>query len=171
MGDVTYIDPNRKQVTTVSTSHSDVIHCLMIPLSEETVLLPNTAVAEVIGYMKPEPLEGAPGWFLGRISWRERLVPLISFELATVSNDSRGTNLEGARIAILNTLNGNPAIPYIAIVCQGIPSLNIIHNDDISSIETLPGKRHSVAEIASVNGQEVIIPDIDDLENRILNIH
>ncbi len=171
MGDVTYIDPGRKQIAKAEESHADVIHCLMISLSEETILLPNAAVAEVIGYVQPEPLEGSPAWFLGRIGWRERLVPLISLEIATISNDNAKPNMEGTRIAILNTLNGNPNVPYIGIVTQGIPRLGVIHDSDISTIETLPGKRQSIAEIANFNGQEVIIPDIDDLENRILNIH
>lgn len=170
MGEVTYIDPSQNQL---SQSHgpTDAIHCLIISLSDELVLLPNAAIAEVIGYIEPEPLEGSPAWFLGRVTWRERLVPLISLEIATQSNDTTGSITAGTRIAILNTLNGNPEVPYIGIVSQGIPSLSVIHQDDISSIETLPGNRQSVAEIAKVNEQQVIIPDIDDLENRLRNIH
>ena len=170
MGDVTYINPGQQQIAESKDSHADVLHCLMISLSEEVILLPNAAVAEVIGYIKPEPLEGSPNWFLGRITWRERLVPLISIEVASSSSD-KNVSLEGSRIAILNTLNGNPEVPYIGIVAQGIPRLNVIHNEDITSIETLPANRQSIAEIANANGQEVIIPDIDDLENRLLNLH
>jgi len=170
MGDVTYIDPSQKQIVT-NQSHSDAIHCLIISLSEELVLLPNAAIAEVVGYIEPEPLAGSPAWFLGRVTWRERLVPLISLEVATQSNETSGTGAKGTRIAILNTLNGNPELPYIGIVSQGIPSLSVIHPNDISSVETLPGSRQSVAEIAKINEQELIIPDIDDLENRIRNIH
>ena len=170
MGDVTYIDPNQKQVV-LSQTHSDAIHCLIISLTDELVLLPNAAIAEVVGYIEPEPLEGSPAWFLGRVTWRERLVPLISLEIATQSNEASESVASGTRIAILNTLNGNQELPYIGIVSQGIPSLSVINQDDISSIETLPGNRQSVAEIAKINEQKVIIPDIDDLENRIRNIH
>lgn len=171
MGDITYIDPGRKKITELAAGHSDAIHCLLISISDETILLPNAAVAEVIGYTKPEPLDGSPNWFLGRVAWRERLVPLISLEIATLAADSANLKQGGTRIAVLNTLNANPNVPYIGIVSQGIPRLNVIHSADISTVETLPGKRSSIAEIASVNGQEVIILDIDDLENRILSIH
>lgn len=171
MGDITYIDPGSKQVANVAGNVSDIIHCLMITLSEETIILPNTAVAEVIGFVKPESLEGAPNWFLGRISWRERQVPLISFGMASASGESDVTRKKGDRIAILNTMNGNAEIPYIGIVSQGIPRLSVIRNDDISSLEVNPSNRQSVAEIVTVDGQSLVIPDIDDLESRVKNIH
>jgi len=171
MGDVTYLDPGQQQLTATEKNLTDVIHCLTISLSNEALLLPNAAVAEVIGYVEPEPLDGAPDWFLGRIAWRERLVPLIALEHATASQDEVGKGPKGNRIAILNTLNGNQELPYIAIISQGIPSLNVVRNEDIASVEVLPATRSSIAEIVELNGEQRIILDIDDLENRILNIH
>lgn len=171
MGEISYLNPNRKKLSAVGEQQTDVIHCLMITLTKEMIILPNSAVAEVVGYLEPEVLEGSPDWFLGRITWRERLVPLISIEQASSSNDVIDKKLKGTRIAILNTLNGNSELPYIAIVAQGIPRLNVIRQEELQTIETLPANRSSIAEIASLNGQEFIIPDIDDLENRILNIH
>ena len=56
-----------------------VVHCLTIPLSDETALLPNSAIAEVIGFKNPAPIDDAPEWFLGYIDWREKRVPIISF--------------------------------------------------------------------------------------------
>ena len=171
MGEVTYIDPKSKQMADTDGEQSGVIHCLMISLAEETLLLPNAAVAEVIGYIKPEPLESSPSWFMGRITWRERLVPLISIEAAMTTGENNNAEARGVRIAILNTLKGNTDVPYIGIISQGIPRLNVIRDESISTIETLPAGRQSVAEIVNVDGKELIIPDIDDLENRILNIH
>lgn len=170
MGEVTYIDPRRKQALNVSEQVSDVIHCLMISLSEEAILLPNTAVAEVIGYIEPDLLTGSPDWMLGRITWRERLVPLLSFGIASAASEASPERRQGDRIAILNTMNGNKDIPYIGIVSQGIPRLSVIRKDDISTLETKPENRQSVAEIVSVDGQAFIIPDIDDLETRLQNI-
>jgi len=169
---VTYIDPQRKEIVNIADNASDVIHCLMITLSDETILLPNAAVAEVVGFFAAEPLEGSPNWFLGRISWRERLVPLISFEDASVSASAEAHNIkQGNRIAILNTLNGNAAVPYIGIIVQGIPRLSVVRSDGISTIETKPENRQSVSEIVEVEGQQLVIPDIDDLEKRLQNLH
>ncbi len=171
MGDVTYIDSQRKEITNTTDSLSDVVHCLMITLTNETLLLPNAAVAEVVSFTSPEPLDGSPNWFLGRITWRERLVPLISFEDASITVAETPDVLQGSRIAILNTLNGNAALPYVAIVVQGIPRLSVIKNDSITTIEAKPQNRQSVAEIVDVEGQSLVIPDIDDLEKRLQSLH
>ncbi len=172
MGDVTYIDSQRKEIVNTADSLSDVIHCLLITLTDETILLPNAAVAEVVSFINPEPLDGSPNWFLGQITWRERLVPLISFEDAsiTASGEAQSTH-QGNRIAILNTLNGNAAVPYVGIVVQGIPRLSVIRNDGITTLESKPQNRQSVSEIVDVEGQSLIIPDIDDLEKRLQNLH
>ncbi len=172
MGDVTYIDPQRKEMTSAADNLSDVIHCLMITLTNQTILLPNAAVAEVVGFIKPVPLQGSPNWFLGQITWRERLVPLISFEDAsiTASGEVQST-YQGNRIAILNTLNGNAAVPYVGIVVQGIPRLSVVRNDSIKTIEAKPENRQSVSEIVDIEGQSLVIPDIDDLEKRLQNLH
>jgi len=172
MGDVTYVNPQRKDIVNTTDNLSDVIHCLMITLTDEVMLLPNAAVAEVVGFIEPEALDGSPHWFLGRITWRERLVPLISFEDVSANAGSEAQNIQrGNRIAILNTLNGNDATPYIAIITQGIPSLSVIRSDDITTIEAMPENRQSVSEIVEVDGQQLIIPDIDDLEKRLQNLH
>lgn len=70
------------QSTDITTSgeSAGVIHCLTIPLHEEIALLPNASIAEVISYKEPTTIDDAPDWFLGYVSWRERRVPLISFE-------------------------------------------------------------------------------------------
>lgn len=171
MGDVTYIDPKKKKVAVTDSHAADNIHCLMITLSDETIILPNTAVAEVIGFAKPEPIEGSPGWFLGRFTWRDRLVPLISFGMASASGETSNERKKGDRIAILNTMNGDADIPYIGIVSQGIPRLIVMHGEDITTVESRPDNRQSVCEIAHIEGMNVVVPDIDDLEKRLKEIH
>ena len=77
----------------------EAVHCLLIPLHKETMLLPNAAVAEVIAYSDPETIPDAPDWLQGWLSWRDRKVPLISFEVA--SGRKMSTDKLGKRIAVL----------------------------------------------------------------------
>jgi len=44
------------------------------------MLLPNAAVAEIIGYQDPAAVESGPNWLLGLMSWRGISLPLISLE-------------------------------------------------------------------------------------------
>jgi len=142
----------------------EAVHCLLIPLHEETMLLPNAAVAEVIAYSEPETISDAPDWLLGWLSWRDRKVPLISFEVASGRNIP--DDLQGNRIAVLNTLNSNPRVPYIAVMIQDIPKLRLIQHDSVTERDdAVP--RQSVAGQLLADGEPVLVPDIDDLEMRV----
>lgn len=55
---------------------------LLLPLADRTLILPNVAVAELIDYQRGEPASDAPPWYLRSVAWRDRQLPLISFEAA-----------------------------------------------------------------------------------------
>lgn len=143
----------------------DAIHCLLLPLHVDVALLPNAAVAEVIPYSEPVAIEDAPEWFLGYLNWRERRVPLVMFEAA--SDGETGRIHKGCRIAVLNTLNGNNELPYIAIVMQGLPSLQIVRQNSIQYADRPTMQRQSIKAYVNINGVAAILPDIDVLEARL----
>ena len=145
-----------------------VVHCLTIPLNDETALLPNSAIAEVIGFKAPAPIDDAPEWFLGYIDWREKRVPLISFE--SVSGKQLADAKKNSRICVLNTLNGNNQIPYVGILSQGIPSLAIVQEQGLEDKETAK-ERPAVGATVEVGGTEAIIPNIDEIEQRLTKLH
>ena len=90
---------------------------LLLPLADRYLLLPNVAIAELIGWQR-DPSSDSPPWHLRQITWRDHQLPLISFEAACGGPLVIG---ERARIVILNTLGGDPALKFIALVVQGIP--------------------------------------------------
>ncbi|MFV1983546.1 MAG: chemotaxis protein CheW, partial [Thiohalomonadales bacterium] len=122
----------------------DVVPCFFIPLEDELLLLPNSNIAEVVNYEKPTPFSDAPQWLLGKVSWRERLLPLISFEV--ISGKKKKSKIsDNCRVIVLNTLNGNRELPYIAILSQGIPHLESVNENKISDVEDQEGdERHSI---------------------------
>jgi len=147
---------------------ADVIHCLTIPLHEETAILPNAAIAEVIAYKEPAAIDDAPEWFLGYINWRERRVPLISFE--AVSGNHAETAKKNSRIAILNTLNGNAQLPYVAVLSQGIPSLALVQEKGLEA-STAGQERPTVGAYVKLGGIEALIPNIDEIEQRLIKLN
>ena len=148
---------------------SGVIHCLTIPLHEETALLPNASIAEVIAYKEPSPIDDAPEWFMGYIEWREKRVPLISFE--AVSGKTIEPAKKNSRIAVLNTLNGNAQLPYVGILSQGIPSLAIVQEAGLEDKGDTDENRPSVAAFVDLGGIEALIPSIDELELRLKQLN
>jgi chemosensory pili system protein ChpC len=145
----------------------DVVHCLTIPLHNETALLPNAAIAEVISYKEVTPLADAPDWFIGHIEWREKRVPLISFE--AISGKEAQKPVKNSRIAVLNTLNANAILPYIAILSQGIPSLAIVQEHGLEDKE-IDDDRQVIGAIVDVAGIEALVPNIDEIEQRLLQL-
>ena len=59
---------------------SHELYALLVPLTEERLIVPRACVAEVVTWQQPDKMEGAPAWYLGAISWNGRAVPVISFE-------------------------------------------------------------------------------------------
>ncbi len=88
---------------------------LLLPLADRNLILPNVAVAELIDYQ--HDLD-TPPWYLGLVTWRDRQIPLLSFESACAQKIVIG---ERARIVILNALGGRPELKFIALLVQGIP--------------------------------------------------
>ena len=131
-------------------------------------MLPNTAVAEVVGYREAEPLPDAPDWLLGSLEWRERRVPLISLEAACEGEPARPSTR--SRVAVLNTLNGNLELPYIAVLTQGIPQLRLLAADSLEPVPEAAAGRTSVAAAVRVGSATALVPDIDDLERRVLKL-
>lgn len=148
---------------------SNTVHCLTIPLNDETALLPNSAIAEVIGFKEPTAIDDAPDWFLGYIEWREKRVPLISFE--AISGKGLTAAKKNSRIAILNTLNGNTQIPYVGMLSQGIPSLAIVQEQGLEDKDNPDENRPAVGAFVEVGGAEALVPNIDEIEQRLIRLN
>ncbi len=172
MTNVTTIDSRISEgMAALHAKKLDAVHCLFIPLKDELLLLPNSNVAEVVAYEEPTPFSDAPPWLLGRITWRERLIPLIAFGVISGKN-RKSTISKNSRIIVLNTLNGNSELPYISIITQGIPHLESIDEKKITDVEDqIDDERHSILRHVLVGDKQAMIPDIDDIEMRLIRLH
>lgn len=135
---------------------------LLMPLSDRTLLLPNVAVAELIAYRAPQVSEGMPNWFLGQITWRDLLLPLLSFEAA--SNGQVTTVSPGARVAVINALGGRPAVKFIAVLVQDIPrSIKVGAELVRADVELSP------LELDAIQFGETVlkVPDLIGLEQKL----
>jgi chemosensory pili system protein ChpC len=150
-------------------SNTQEIRGVLVPVGSRHLLLPNAAVAEVIGFEDPQPQDNAPDWLLGRIDWRGRRIPVISWERAVEGNEP-DWSASRVRIVLLNTLNGNPALTHIGVLSVGIARLARIRADTLS--EEPMGEVASPLVRASViiTGVPAWIPDLDELERWVVSI-
>ncbi len=144
------------------------VRSLLIPLDGEYLLVPNSAVAEILTQRETRTVPEAPAWFSGMLSWRNQTVPVISFE--AISGRQTPAISPRTRLAVFNTVGANPAyLRFYAIQTQGFPSLI---NIDSSSIAPLGGSEDipdAVACKVLVAGRPASIPNLDYLEGRLVD--
>ena len=91
---------------------------LLLTLNDRLLLLPNTAVAELVPYRNVQAAQNSPVWLLGQIPWRDLSLPLLSFEAA--SSDA-AVNTDSARVVIINALGGRAKFRFFALVIHPYP--------------------------------------------------
>lgn len=138
---------------------------LLLTLSDRLLLLPNTAVAELVAYRHVQAAENSPNWLLGQISWRDLNLPLLSFEAA--SSDASVVT-ERARVVIVNAIGGRPKFRYFGLLIQGIPRSTRIEADLLSEQNEalLPLELDAV----SIDGEIAKIPDLAALEQKLADL-
>ena len=135
---------------------------LLLPLADRTLILPNVAVAELIDYQPGTFDLDSPPWYLGRVNWRNRQIPLLSFESACGAKTVIG---ERARIVVLNALGGRLDLKFMALLVQGIPRSCKL-DSQLSYVDVpLCGLEQAAVQVAE---QVVKIPDLLALEQRLV---
>ncbi|MCB1857750.1 MAG: chemotaxis protein CheW [Gammaproteobacteria bacterium] len=141
---------------------------VLLPLQSGQLLLPNISVSEVVGYGEPEEVpKGAPDWLLGVMSWRHYRVPLVAFEsLLGMPEKEIGHR---ARIALCNTINQASTLPYTGFLLRTIPRLVRVTEGVIVPLDEQDASPMVIRHVM-VNDQEAWIPDLDALEQALVNI-
>jgi chemosensory pili system protein ChpC len=144
------------------------IRCVLVPVGNQRLLLPNATIAEVVTQSRPEPVADAPDWLLGRIAWRGWRVPLVSF--TQLAGTEEGDAELSVRVAVLKALGGNPKLPFIAVLTQGFPRLTTLNAELIipthDGSQLPPGVRAQVL----VRDDVAMIPDLEWIETELLDL-
>lgn len=138
------------------------IRGVLLPLHEVQLLLPNASVSEVVGLDELRVEPNMPSWFLGIQQWRGQEIPVVSFEelveVPAVESSAR------SRVAVCNTLGGNPRRPFIGLLLTTTPRLVRIRED----IVDLQGNQQELGEAVKsqvvINGENAWIPDMNSVE-------
>ena len=138
-----------------------IIRCILAPLTDGYILLPNTAVAELLSFTMPEPLKKAPRWVLGELVWKGWQVPVVSYEFLLNDND-RNTLTSKTRILIIKALGESTQVNYIGLVIQGLPKLKKVSIDSLieSQNKNVPD---AVFSRVSIDDLKAVIPEIGNL--------
>ena len=140
--------------------NSESIRCMLLPLSSIRLLIPNSAVAEVIGYFTPTALPDSSQWFPGVVMWRGVHVPVISLEeMCSIDAEIVGAR---SRIAIIYNPEKDTELPYLGIHIQDIPRAYLADPEKMES-----GSDDGLSQYLLSNVDEDhlarFIPDLDSI--------
>ncbi|HEY5603895.1 MAG TPA: chemotaxis protein CheW [Gammaproteobacteria bacterium] len=144
-----------------------VVRSQLISLETVRLVLPNTAIAEVIAYTPPELPENMPDWFLGYIPWRGYRIPVVSFEKMIDQTNSAPDRR--SRIIILNSIAADPNRPFYALLSTGIPRLMSVEAGNIQDAPEIGENDSLILRHVIVDKQGALIPDQYVLEARLKN--
>ncbi len=146
------------------------VYSHLIPISDGRIIVPRTAVKEIMGFTAPKvKSDDAPDWFLGIINWQEASIPVVSFEAACgrdVPKLGRRT-----RIAVIQCIAGLLDPPVFALVTQGYPYLVRVNAGvlqfDEQSAASAQGPVLSAARMAN---ERPVVPDLEKIESMLANV-
>ena len=131
---------------------------MLLPLNSLNLLVPNSAVAEIIGYSAPRPLSKCSDWFVGVVLWRGVYIPVVAVEqMCDIATAGVGPR---ARIAVIYNPEKDPELPYVGIHMQDIPRAYLADPDSTES-----GSSDGLGDylLTRVDNEELarVIPDFD----------
>ncbi|MEM7406740.1 MAG: chemotaxis protein CheW [Pseudomonadota bacterium] len=105
----------------MSTDDTQPVRCMFLPLSDRGLLVPSTGVAEIVGMSPPRPIDAAPPWLLGYMSWRGVDIPLLSVESA-LGDEAPPVGVRN-RVAVMYALRDDLQPGFYGVVIQRLPTV------------------------------------------------
>ena len=144
---------------------AEQVKCVMLTISEDKLVLPNAAIAEIVPILNIINVANKPGWVLGYLDWRGNSVPLVSFEaMGGVRMPSLASG--DVKAAVLYSVSEDKSFPFMAILVQGAPKVvNVKPGDIISNKDEI--HHPAVEQKVMMHEDEASIVDLEKLEQLI----
>lgn len=140
------------------------LDCLLVPLKDRNLIMPNVTVAEVIPFSHLLTTNASTDWMLGRLDWRGTLVPAICYEI--LNGQPAPAPNPDARFIIVNNAGDEGKISFYAILVQGIPRLMHLKESDLQQVDAMGmGPLDKVA--VNMEGVTAMIPDLETIESHV----
>ena len=144
------------------------LYAVMIALAGDTLVLPNSAVAEVASTDAMIKHDQQPEWLLGYYNWNARRVPVLSLEV--LNGAARPPHSRRERVIVVNSLGTRLAGGVVAFLAQSYPHLITLNR---AAIRSLPLRSADRADLiltrVKIANSEALIPDFEMIETELVN--
>lgn len=149
------------------SSEAEELYSLLVPLSDDRLILPRACVAEVVRYTQPDQQPGSQDWMLGTINWNGRELPVVAFE-GTIGKDIPAPTGR-TRVVVFYSSTGKIKTGYFGVLTQGFPQLVRVNREvlDLDSTEGWPEGAPVLCRVKMIN-EYPLVPDLEALEGMII---
>jgi chemosensory pili system protein ChpC len=149
------------------SAESEELYSLLVPLSEDRLILPRACVAEVVRYTQPQQQPGSEDWMLGTINWNGRKLPVVAFE-GTIGKDIPAPTGR-TRVVVFYSSTGKIKAGYFGVLTQGFPQLVRVNREvlNLDSTDGWPEDAPVLCRVKMIN-EYPLVPDLEALEGMIM---
>jgi len=146
------------------------IPCTLLPVNKHNLLLPNSAIAEVIVCGGLESPAKSPAWLIGSTTWQNQIIHIIAFDKFISSEKSTGSDKNTVVIVrnpSIDSIDNSPA--FFGILVKNIPQVIEANSHNIDK-NMHPNISHPHAKsYIIIKNLDAIIPDIASIAKAINN--
>lgn len=145
---------------------NEELYAVLVSLAGDTLLLPNTAVAEVVSSDRLQRPADAPAWLAGTLLYNNKQIPVVWFEV--LNGSARPEATRRTRAAVMQSLSGRIRAGQYAVICQGYPHLVTLNRTALRK-EPLVSTDHDelVLTRLSIANTNALIPNLEAIEARL----
>jgi chemosensory pili system protein ChpC len=138
------------------------VHCMLIPLSQHYLLLPNSSISEVIPKTGVRNDGGRQSW-LGFMDWQQQHIPVVYLE--QLLNEETAEDSSN-KLCIINGINTEADVASYAIPCSGSPQLITLNQAALRLTHDDNSSPYLHCQI-KISNKVALIPNLDALEQAI----
>ena len=149
------------------SDESEELYSLLVPLSDERLIVPRACVAEVVRYGKADVAQGGQNWMMGSVNWNGRALPVVSFEGMMGKDIPAATGR--TRIVVFYSTTGRVKSGYFGVLTQGFPQLVRVNRQvlRLDSTDGWPEAAPVLCKVKMIN-EYPLIPDLEKIEAMIV---
>lgn len=140
---------------------TDFIPCMLIPLKQHYLLLPNSTIAEVIPMPRLNPITDKPNFWVGQCEWHSRILDVINLESLVENTDSDISDAN--KLCVVHGINDSADIGVYALPCYGVPQLIHLNESALRPAENRQESDYLHYQI-QVGNKVAYIPNLDSIE-------
>jgi chemosensory pili system protein ChpC len=148
------------------SAESEELYSLLVPLSEDRLIVPRACVAEVVRFTNVDTEEGAHDWMQGTINWNGRPLAVVSF-VGAIGKDIPVITGR-TRVVVFYASTGELKTGYFGVLTQGFPQLVRV-NREVLKLEAKDGWPEDAPVLCRVRmiNEFPMIPDLEKLEKML----